>query len=312
MPMKAIERFEFISKVARALQARMTYEDIDVYLESFGVSTKAERDSYDSKWVYAKELLSKASEQTIIRIADELRVPHAYTVVSAGAVTESKFWEPNHFRLFLSHVSSFKAKTANLRNSLRKFAISGFVAHEDIEPTKEWQDEIEAALFSMDALVALVTPKFVESKWADQEVGIAIGRRSLVIPVMREATPHGFIGKFQGINGKGKSVQQVATEIFEVLINSAQTRSRLLTCLVDTTLLETNETLALARLETLASVADMPQASLERLRDGAASSRTFRRSTRLSSELAGLLKARGIAPTTAQKTEPVTNDEIPF
>jgi hypothetical protein len=164
----------------------------------------------------------------------------------------------------------------------------------------------------MDALVVLVTPKFVESKWADQEVGIAIGRGSLIIPVMREAVPHGFIGKFQGVNGKGKSILQVATEIFEVLINSSQTRSRLLTCLVDTTVLEPNETAALVMLKTLASAADIPEVFLERLRDGAARSQAFQRSPQLSSELEGLLQARGITPTSPQKAEPDTDDEIPF
>jgi hypothetical protein len=310
--MRAIDRLELISKVARELQSRMTFDDIDTYLESCGVTAKATRNSYDSKWVYAKELLSNAEEQTIIRIADELGVHHIYTVVSAGAVTESKFWEPNHFRLFLSHLSSFKATTAKLRISLRKFAISGFVAHEDIEPTKEWQDEIEAALFSMDALVALVTPKFKESEWADQEIGIAIGRGSLVIPVMREAVPHGFIGKFQAVNGKGKSILQVATEIFETLLNSGQTRSRLLTCLVDTTVLEPNETAALAMLRTVASIAEMPAAFLERLRDSAARSKSFQQSKLLSSELKGLLRANGITPTSAQKAELGTDDDIPF
>jgi hypothetical protein len=310
--MKAIERLELISKVARELQSRMTFDDINLYLDTCGIKVEAKRGSYDSKWVYAKELLGHAPEQTIVRIADELGISHTYTVLSAGAITESKFWEPNHFRLFLSHLSSFKVTTAKLRISLRKFAISGFVAHEDIEPTKEWQDEIEAALFSMDALVALVTPKFVESKWADQEVGIAIGRGSLVIPVMREVVPHGFIGKFQGVNGKGKSILQVATQIFEVLLNSSQTRSRLLTCLVDTTVLELNEIPALARLKTLASVADIPESFLERLRDGAARSQAFQRSMILSSELEGLLQTRGISPTSTQKAEIETDDEIPF
>jgi hypothetical protein len=311
-PMKSIERLELISKVAREMQSRMTFEDIDTYLNSCGITARPKRGSYDSKWVYAKELLANAPEQAIVRIADELEIPHTYTVVSAGAVTESKFWEPNRFRLFLSHLSSFKATTAKLRASLRKFAISGFVAHEDIEPTKEWQDEIEAALFSMDALVALVTPKFVESKWADQEVGIAIGRGCLVIPVMREAVPHGFIGKFQGVDGKGKSILQVAIEIFETLMNCSQTRSRLLACVVDSTVLEPNETAAIALLRTLASVSDIPETFLERLRDRAARSQVFQRSALLSSELAALLQAKGITTTPARKAEPDTDDEIPF
>jgi TIR domain len=311
--MKAIERFNLVDKVARELQARMTYEDIDVYLVTAGVvKVKLKHTSYGSKWVYAKELLSEAPEESIIRIADELGIPHSYTVVGSGSLTESKFWELNHFRLFLSHLSSFKVTTAALRNSLRRFAISGFVAHEDIAPAKQWQNEIEAALFSMDALVVLVTPNFVESEWADQEVGIAIGRESLVIPVMRDAIPHGFIGKFQGVNGKGKSVPQVANELFEVLIGSSQTKNRLLTCLVDTTVLELNEAAAMAKLKALISVATIPSTFLERLRDGAARSDIFQRSTKLSFELKTFLQARGIELTSTQRTEAVTDEDIPF
>ena len=65
-------------------------------------------------------------------------------------------------------------------------------------------------------------------------------------------------------------------------------------------------------LRTLASVADMPIASRERLRDGAARSQTFQRSILLSSELEGLLEAKGIIPTSTQKAEPDADDDIPF
>jgi hypothetical protein len=310
--MRAIDRMDLIDRVARELQARMSYSDIDTYLKSCGVAINPSQSSSGSKWVYAKDLLRDAPEQTIVRLADELGVPHTYTVISAGAVNESTFWTPNHFRLFLSHVSSFKATTAKLRYSLRRFAISGFVAHEDIEPAKDWQDEIEAALFSMDALAALVTPGFAEGKWADQEVGVAIGRGSLVIPVMREAVPHGFIGKFQGVNGKGKSVLQVATEIFEVLLNANQTRSRLMTCLVDTAVADPNEAGALARLQTISSVKEIPSALLEKLRDGAARSPVFHRSAKLSSGLKRLLQARGVEVTSPKAAEPVSDEDIPF
>jgi hypothetical protein len=51
---------------------------------------------------------------------------------------------------------------------LRSFGVSAFVAHENIEPTK-WQDEIEKALLSMNALAAILMPGFHESKWTDQE-----------------------------------------------------------------------------------------------------------------------------------------------
>ena len=45
-----------------------------------------------------------------------------------------------------------KKETAELKEKLKLFGISGFVAHEDIHPTKEWQDEIENALFQWTRL----------------------------------------------------------------------------------------------------------------------------------------------------------------
>jgi len=310
--MRGIDRFELVDKIARELQSRMTFEDIDQYLANMGLSTKARHPTYNSKWVYSKELLSGAPPQIIIQIANELGIAHGFTVAPAGLVTESRYWEPNHFRLFLSHLSSFKAKAGALRLSLRRFAISAFVAHEDIEPTREWQDEIEAALFSMDALAAIVTPKFVGSEWADQEVGVAIGRGTLVIPVMRQATPHGFIGKFQAVNGNGKSVAQVARGIFDTLLSSALTKSRLLTCLVDATVLDPTEGTAASRLKLLDSVVDLPKAILERLRDGAGRAPVFGRSPGLSKSLEELLQSRGVPLGAVRAPEPQSDEDIPF
>jgi hypothetical protein len=85
-------------------------------------------------------------------------------------------WKPGMLRLFLSHVSAHKVAVSKLKLEFRKFAISSVVAHEDIEPTLEWQREIELALRSMHALVVLLTFDFHESKWTDQEAGFALGK----------------------------------------------------------------------------------------------------------------------------------------
>ncbi len=79
--------------------------------------------------------------------------------VVAPAATE-RIWEPGRYRVFLSHKSQVKAETASLKDGLRPFGISSFVAHQDIHPTKAWQDEIENALVSMDAFVALLDGGF--------------------------------------------------------------------------------------------------------------------------------------------------------
>ena len=86
-----------------------------------------------------------------------------------------------------------------------------------LSPQRNGQDEIEKGLFSMEALVAIFTPGF-DSNWTDQETGIAIGRDNvLIIPIMKGLAPYGFIGKFQGLQGEGKTVNQVADGIFQIL-----------------------------------------------------------------------------------------------
>ena len=79
-----------------------------------------------------------------------------------------------------------------------------FIAHEDIEASKEWRDEVEAGLETMEVLVAVVEPGFKESDWCAQEVGYALGRKIDIIPLRAGLDPFGFFGKYQGIQIKGK------------------------------------------------------------------------------------------------------------
>lgn len=292
----------------------MRYAEIQIFLRDFGVDTTKETSQINSKWVYTKELLADEKPDTILRIADELGIPHGYTVTPAKQVTESAFWEPNHFRLFLSHLSSFKKQIGKLQSALAKYGISAFVAHVDIEPTKEWQDEIEAGLYSMDALAAILMPGFKESNWTDQEVGIAIGRGVLVIPVIRGLDPYGFIGKFQGLQAAGKTVAQVARELFTILVAAPATHTRMLTCLVSTTLQLPSERALLSRLDVIAGIQPAPIAHLEQLREGAAQSAQFKSSKGAVGKLNDLLSKNNLATLAAGGVAPATwvDEEVPF
>ncbi len=129
-----------------------------------------------------------------------------------------RIWEPGYLRLFLSHKSQHKEQIGGLKKQLAAFGISGFVAHEDIEPTKQWQSEIEKALFSMHALVPFLTEDFHNSNWTDQEIGVAIGRGIPVIPIHLGTDPYGFIGKYQAVQGKGKKPSVLANELAELVL----------------------------------------------------------------------------------------------
>jgi len=67
-----------------------------------------------------------------------------------------RLWHDRCFRLFLSHVSVYKADVSKLKDELALLGVTGFVAHEDIEPSLEWRNEIELGLRSMHALAALI------------------------------------------------------------------------------------------------------------------------------------------------------------
>ncbi|MBN2487567.1 MAG: toll/interleukin-1 receptor domain-containing protein [Methanosarcinaceae archaeon] len=152
--------------------------------------------SEESDW--RKESNMQLGEDTIMSSTDERRI-----------------WGDGGFRVFLSHKSEVKQQTADLKDQLKMYGVSCFVAHEDIKPTYEWQNEIENALFSMDALVALLTEDFHDSVWTDQEVGFAFGRGVPIISVRLGKDPYGFIGKFQALSCSWESA---AEKIVSILV----------------------------------------------------------------------------------------------
>lgn len=137
---------------------------------------------------------------------------------------EDQLWGPGSIRIFISHIAKHKVMATELKERLTELGVASFVAHEDIEPTAEWQTEIERALFSMDILIALLTEGFNESNWTDQEVGFALGRHVPVICISRGKRPYGFIAKYQAIQWGSKSGEQVADEILGVLLKQAGLR----------------------------------------------------------------------------------------
>ena len=136
----------------------------------------------------------------------------------AATSEAQRLWQAGMLRLFLSHVSQHKVEVSELKRALGDLGVSAFVAHEDIEPTAEWQAEIELAIASMHAMAALLTPEFHESLWTDQEVGMAVARGVLVIPVRLGRDPYGFVAKRQGMRGDLGSPGKLATDVVRILL----------------------------------------------------------------------------------------------
>lgn len=217
--MTASERILLLKEISNELQKEQNWSIIDLTLKQFKIPTL---DIFNGeKFEYILQQIQFADDESLTDLAVHLKIH--------SSKTESEifpsFWRDGYFNLFISHLASDKITAQELKNKLEGYSISGFVAHSDIEPTKEWQDEIELALRTCDALVALMIPSFHESKWTDQEIGLALGRDLLIMPVRMGLDPYGFIGKFQAINFTG--IDKLALDIFESLLKNKKTSKKI-------------------------------------------------------------------------------------
>jgi hypothetical protein len=131
---------------------RLAWEEwplIDLTLAEFGLPI---RDNWSGdKSSYVLQMAVSASDDVLSSLAKHLEFE--FTFSNEDPIeTENSCWREGTLRVFVSHLSANRALAADLQQKLSGFGISCFVAHNDIEPTKEWQREIEAALASCDAL----------------------------------------------------------------------------------------------------------------------------------------------------------------
>ena len=205
---------------------------------------------FDNLEYYKNDITAKLNE-IIGAIANEFISSTIFTIsednsnhkMNIDTTSNKRIWGNGAFKVFLSHKASIKEETAQLKEALRHFGISAFVAHADIEPATLWQNEIEKALFSMDSLVALLTKDFHDSSWTDQEIGVSFGREIPIIAVRLGSDPYGFISKFQGLSGSmssTKDIVELALNISSILFNEDRTRNKMFNTFITTLKSETN------------------------------------------------------------------------
>ncbi len=123
-------------------------------------------------------------------------------VVLSGAEM-NRVWGAGHHRkklVFLSHRAAYRRQVARVREHLENHGLQCFVAHEDINPSEIWQNEILNALNTMHVFVGFVTDDFHGGGWPDQEVGYAYQRGVPRVFVKLEgADPIGLVAREQAL-----------------------------------------------------------------------------------------------------------------
>jgi hypothetical protein len=224
--LRVSDKLVLIDKVGRELQSRFRFDEIDTFLAEYKIPRPPSGVGSNSKWVYSKALQGVDTD-TLLRIADELGVEQP-----RGSVTPSrapKNWQDTKgFRLFISHIAAHKDKATRLKTCLAPYGIIGFVAHEDIHPTLEWQIEIERALRTMDAFIAIHTLGFSKSFWTQQEIGFAVACGVKIISFKMGEDPTGFLSKQQALARRQRTAEEIAREIDNLLAGDELTAAKLL------------------------------------------------------------------------------------
>jgi hypothetical protein len=239
MPLSTSEKIRLLREIGERLGAE-DWSLVDLTLRQFGFPTTDQWEG-GSRENYVLKMIEAEDEGRVLALGEHVGVEFATRAVRI----DPPFWTRGCLRLFISHISTQKSYVSAFRDALAEFGISGFVAHEDIAPSAEWEGEIETALTTMDAMTALLNPGFHASCWTDQEVGHAIGRGIPVFAVRCGEDPYGFMGRLQALSGFGKSPEALARELFDVIVRHKQTSRRLAEALIE--LLKNSNTFARAK-----------------------------------------------------------------
>lgn len=227
MPLPPSHRISLIKEIAKRL-GKEDYSLIDLTLKQFSLPSS---DTWSgTKESYVLEMVEGAPDQSLLDLAQH--VGFRFEGEESSRL-DPPFWRKGMFRLFVSHLALHKIFAAEFQEALLDYGVSCFIAHNDIEPTEDWQTQIETALATCDALIALLHPKFHASNRTDQEIGFAMGRGVPAFAIRFGQDPYGFIGRFQAFEGKNKTASGLAREIFDAFRKNKQTQRKMSEALIE-------------------------------------------------------------------------------
>lgn len=149
-------------------------------------------------------------------------------------------------KIFLSYSSKNKELAGNIKEWLSDFGFKVFLAHDDIEPSLQWQKVIIEKLKECHIFIPIMTPEFDISHWTDQESGIAFILDKVIIPISinGETNPHGFTAIYQALKMNPTHIATGCVRIVNILKNDSKFASFVINILLKS--LETSRTYATA------------------------------------------------------------------
>lgn len=137
-------------------------------------------------------------------------------------------------RVFVSHSSDDIEMAMDMKEAMMYLRIKPFLAHSDIEVGESWRDAIRNEITKCDILVPLVTPKFRESEYTEQEIGAAWVLKKPILPVLADGEkPTGFITEKQGVKYDKEFSGNTACSILKFALSEIHCKERVAAMLVE-------------------------------------------------------------------------------
>lgn len=99
---------------------------------------------------------------------------------------------------FMSYQTEDRLMAATVSQLLTSLGVGCFMAHEHIEVSAQWRDEILRQIGLADFFVPILSARYYSSIWCKQESGIAAFRKMTIIPLSMDGSiPLGAISHIQ-------------------------------------------------------------------------------------------------------------------
>lgn len=184
-----LESFEFdylLDKYDRLTRSQY-FGDEDYKNNVFGVISQALHDNEEESMQMIRYLFSKYNITS--RKIDELYSQYDFSTNKKTEINETAF---------ISYSNHNKEHCALIKDALQEIGLDGFLAHEDINISREWADEIFNQIKHGDIFIALLSKDFKKSDYCSQEVGMALQRSCMIIPLSIDGTEsYGFLNRIQ-------------------------------------------------------------------------------------------------------------------
>ncbi|NTW39855.1 MAG: TIR domain-containing protein [Cellulomonadaceae bacterium] len=268
MALHARERFSLADRVIASFEqdtARWNQARMHLLFQQFELPLPFDSD-YESRTEAAARILGDSGDGTLTGLATVvLDLPDESVRDLATTGVDTGLWKDGYVRVFLSHSAVERVFVGEVSRELAVFGVHGFVAHDSMEEEKSWQPQIEVALRTAEAFVALVHPPFNDSAWCQQEVGWAQGRALASYFIRFGADPRGFPSPTQWPSRLGRTAREVAVLIVNWVERQGIASTSILDALLDGLAGASNYYDAEAAAKQVVELGDLSDAAWDRL-----------------------------------------------